>query len=139
MVAIAANAGGKIKLGDNVPVCPSCRQPGQKVNLNTVRSLIKQALADQIMEDDYFICLSPACSTAYYTSAGSHFAKDDLNVPIWYKESSPVPICYCKDVSDAEILDHIVNKQCCTNLEDIQAHTGANTGKECLSKNPTGK
>jgi hypothetical protein len=24
-------------------------------------------------------------------------------------------------------------------LEDIQKHTGANTGKECLTKNPTGK
>lgn len=47
-------------------------------------------------------------------------------------------ICYCKNVTDAEILDHIVNRQCCHNLKDIQEHTGANTGHECLIKNPAG-
>ena len=41
--------------------------------------------------------------------------------------------------TDTEILDHVAERQCCSNIEDIQAHTGANTGKDCLTKNPTGK
>jgi hypothetical protein len=28
--------------------------------------------------------------------------------------------------------------RCCDSLKDIQKHTGANTGKECLTQNPGG-
>ncbi len=122
-----------------VPLCPVCQKPGQKVNQRTVRSLLKQEINRLITEEDYFICLSRECPTSYYTKEGISFNKDDLTVPIWFKEESPVPICYCKNVTDEEILDHVVNKQCCTNIGEIQAHTGANTGKECATKNPTGR
>jgi len=122
-----------------VALCPVCQRPGQKVNQRTVRSLLKQAVNGFIADADYFICLSRECPTSYYAKEGTSFNKEDLTVPIWFKEESPSPICYCKDVTDEEILDHIVNKQCCTNIEEIQAHTGANTGKECATKNPTGR
>jgi len=121
------------------PLCPVCQKPGQKVNQRTVRSLLKQEIDRFIAEDDYFICLSRECPTSYYTKEGISFNKDDLTVAIWFKEESPVPICYCENVTDEEILDHVVNRQCCTNIAEIQAHTGANTGKECATKNPTGR
>jgi len=121
------------------PSCPTCKKPGQKVNIKTVRSLIYKELAGDIGEEQYFICMSPECRTSYYSQEGRIFEKDDIMVPIWFKERSPVPICYCKDVSDVEILEHVAIQQCCTSLEDIQRHTEANTGKECLTKNPTGK
>lgn len=129
----------KNRINAMVPLCPACNQPGQKMNWRTVRSLLKQEINRLVSEEDYFICLSQECTTSYYTKEGISFNKDDLTVPIWFKEESPVPICYCKNVTDEEILDHVVNKQCCTNIEEIQAHTGANTGKECATKNPTGR
>lgn len=49
---------------------------------------------------------------------------------------SPI-ICYCKNVTEAEIIEHVASKRCCSTLEDIQAHTGANTGSQCHSKNPS--
>lgn len=122
-----------------LPPCPICKKSGQKVNIKTVRSLIKSDLKDTILEKQYYLCMSPDCPVAYYAEVGNHFDKDDLLVPIWFKEQSPVPICYCKNVTDADIQEHITDRRCCTNLEDIQKHTGANTGKECLTKNPTGK
>lgn len=121
------------------PACPVCQKPGQKVNIKTVHSLLKKERAKHLPEAEYFICLTPDCAVSYYTEPGIFFSKTDLKVPIWFKEESPVPICYCKDVTDQDILDHVINRQCCKNIEDIQVHTGANTGKECLTKNPTGK
>jgi NAD(P)H-nitrite reductase large subunit len=51
--------------------------------------------------------------------------------------NSPI-ICYCKNVTEAEIIEHVANKRCCSTIEDIQHHTGANTGAECHRKNPSG-
>jgi len=42
------------------------------------------------------------------------------------------------NVTEAEIVEHVAVRRCCTTLEDIQAHTGANTGSQCPAKNPAG-
>ena len=47
-------------------------------------------------------------------------------------------VCYCKNVTEEEIIDHIAVKRCCRTLEDIQHHTGANTGNQCAIKSPYG-
>lgn len=138
-MANAVDIGGKIALHKKVPACPVCQESGQKVNNITVRSLIKADRANHVSDEEHFICLTPECSVSYYTGSGDYFEKKDLSVPIWFKEESPVTICYCKDITDETILNHIVDKKCCANIEDIQLHTGANTGKDCLTKNPTGK
>lgn len=54
------------------------------------------------------------------------------------EKGEPKPICYCKNVTEAGIPAHI-RAGCCHTLEDIQRHTGANTGKQCAVKNPTGR
>lgn len=40
-------------------------------------------------------------------------------------------VCYCKNISEEDIIDHVAYKKCCSNIEDIQKHTGANTGNQC--------
>lgn len=47
-------------------------------------------------------------------------------------------VCYCKNVTEEEIIEHVAVRKCCSSLEDIQRHTGANTGTECHIKNPAG-
>ncbi len=47
-------------------------------------------------------------------------------------------VCYCKNVTEDEIIEHVAVKQCCGTLEDVQRHTGANTGNQCATKNPSG-
>ncbi len=46
-------------------------------------------------------------------------------------------ICYCKNVSETEILDAI--KKGAKSLNDIQKQTGACTVNQCKELNPTGK
>ena len=47
-------------------------------------------------------------------------------------------VCYCMNVTEEEIFEHVAIKQCCTTIEDIQEHTGANTGSQCKAMNPAG-
>lgn len=138
-MSIAEGVCGKTEPDTHSTFCPVCQEPGQKVKDITVRSLLKEDQQNRLMATEYFLCLSRECPTSYYTEEGTYFTKHDLKVPIWYKEESPVPICYCKEVTDEVILDHIVNRRCCNTLEEIKAHTGANTGRECLTKNPAGR
>ncbi|MDA3853166.1 MAG: (2Fe-2S)-binding protein [Bacteroidales bacterium] len=46
-------------------------------------------------------------------------------------------ICYCKNVTEAEIKTATDNGA--KNLKDIQAQTGACTGHQCKELNPSGK
>ncbi|MDI6907972.1 MAG: (2Fe-2S)-binding protein [Thermoanaerobacterales bacterium] len=115
--------------------CPVCGGAGQRVPVVTVRSLVREDLAAP--EGEYAICLAPGCPVVYFGPA--LFRKGDLTVRVWFKEKDePKPICYCKNVTEAEILAHI-RAGCCHTLEDIQRHTGADTGKQCAVKNPTGR
>lgn len=50
----------------------------------------------------------------------------------------PTVVCYCKNVTEQDIVEHVAVWGCCSTLADIQAHTGANTGTECSKKNPGG-
>lgn len=47
-------------------------------------------------------------------------------------------VCYCKNVTEADIIEHVAVRKCCSTIEDIQTHTGANTGTQCHEKNPAG-
>lgn len=120
----------------SAPPCPWCGQPGKKVPQVTVESLTGRSLAGE--EGQFSLCLSPACRVAYYGSNGTVILKDELKVKIWFKEESPVPICYCRGVTDQEILRHVAEEGCCSTLEEIKAHTGAGTGGRCLWTNPGG-
>ena len=79
-------------------------------------------------------------SGGYYTEDGKVISQEQLKNKIWFKKniSSFVPICYCANVTDEEILYHVAEIQCCLTLDDIKRHTGANKGCECITKNPAG-
>lgn len=119
--------------------CPLCHAIGKKVKRVTVENLVKEEYLPSVTEDHYYLCLSNDCHVVYFNEkGGTNFSKKKMKVPVWFKEVEfPRPICYCKDVSDTTILKHVVELGHRT-LEEIQKHTGANTGKECLIKNPAG-
>ncbi|OLN33240.1 hypothetical protein DSOL_0967 [Desulfosporosinus metallidurans] len=123
----------------SVPSCPVCGIPGQRVRKVTV---VHQVLPTVELPDDekgYFLCRTSECQTAYYHSDGAIYWQNQLKNKIWFKQvEPPVPICYCLNVTEEEILRHVAVEKCCSSLEDIQKHTGANTGRECLTKNPAG-
>lgn len=121
-----------------IPPCPVCNGVGQKVRKITVEHQVQPGV--EIPEKQFFLCRTPACEVAYYSEDGKIIiAQNQLVNKIWFKNVlPPIPICYCANVTEEEILHHVAAVQCCSTLEDIKRHTGANTGCECLTKNPAG-
>ncbi len=115
--------------------CPCCGNAGKRVRAETIRSIVREERIPEIAEG-YALCLSPDCNVVYFGQG--IILREDVKVKVWFKEKQgPVPVCYCKNVTDKEIIDHIASG-CCKDIGDIQRHTGANTGKECVTKNPAG-
>lgn len=121
-----------------IPACPICNGIGQKVRQETVEHQVKPDV--KIGQVQYFLCRTPDCKVANYSEDGKiTINQDQLVSKIGFKNGSPpTPICYCANVTEEEILHHVAIAQCCSSLEDIKRHTGANTGCECLIKNPAG-
>lgn len=130
-----SNVCGANNLAHDGPLCPECRKPGKKMSVKTVRNIV--AKEHLFAEEGWHLCLTPDCEVVYF--GPGVFRKSDLRVKVWFKEKDPtVPVCYCKGVSAAEITRHIAVLGFCETLEDIQRHTGANTGRDCLIQNPAG-
>ena len=137
----------ELSINPNITValtCPICHGVGQKVRKITVEHQVKQGA--EVEGEQFFLCRTPECEVAYYTQDRKEpILQEELVDKIWFKNvpspspsPSPVPICYCAKVTDEEILFHVAVAKCCSSLEDIKKHTGANTGRECLTKNPAG-
>jgi len=118
--------------------CPVCGNLGQKVKKITVEHQVKDNITPY--GEEFFLCRTPECEVGYYSEDVKVIGQEQLKNKIWFKEniSSPIPICYCANVTKEEILYHVAEAQCCSNLDDIKRHTGANTGCECITKNPAG-
>lgn len=123
-----------------LPHCPSCDRAGQKVQRITVEHQVCPDVQLAKGDAEFFLCRTPECQVAYYTMDGKDvIEQDQVRHKIWFKTSpGPTPICYCLNITEEEILQHVAVDQCCSTLKDIQQHTGANTGTACLTKNPAG-
>lgn len=132
----AVEVNGHQPVGDEAR-CPLCQKIGKPVPQITVKSLARDHCGHGIPDGHYRLCLSSDCPVVYFGPVV--FSKNDIKVGVWFKEEKgPRTICYCRNVTDADIVRHVALWKCCRTLEDIQAHTGANTGRECLTKNPGG-
>ena len=120
--------------------CPICGKIGQKVKKITVEHQVKNKHDINSYGEQFFLCLTPECEGGYYSENGKVILQEQIKNKIWFKEniSAPIPICYCANVMEEEILYHVAEVQCCSTLDDIKRHTGANTGCECITKNPSG-
>lgn len=101
-----------------------------------MKSIVKAERLPLVL-GDYHLCLSSDCDVVYYGDQVFH--KNDVRVRVWFKEKEePITVCYCKNITENEIFEHIAIRGCCKDLKDIQEHTGANTGNQCLTMNPSG-
>lgn len=131
-----------IELSSNLKAslaCPICNGIGQKVRNVTVEHQVKPGIS--IEGHQFFLCRTPECEVAYFSQDRQvTISQNQLVNKIWFKKNvpPPIPVCYCANVTEEEILHHVAVAKCCSTLEDIKRHTGANTGCECLTKNPAG-
>ena len=112
--------------------CPICGNIGLKVKEITVEHQVKNKNDMSLYGEQFLICRTPECAVGYYSQDGKVIRQEQLKNKIWFKKniSSPIPICYCANVSEEEILYHVAEAQCCSTLDDIKRHTGC----ECLTK-----
>jgi hypothetical protein len=85
--------------------CPESRSSGLKVGLVTVKALLTPAALRRLEGTAYRFCSDPDCDVVYFDSAaGSVFRKDDLRTRVGVKETQdPVPVCYCFDITVADL------------------------------------
>lgn len=128
---------GANPLDVNAPICPVCGKHGKKVRPETIDNIVKEECLPTVKEG-FSLCLSKDCKVIYF--GNQIYYKPDVKLKVWFKEKNDpsVPVCYCKNVSKGEIYKHIVIQKCCADLINIQEHTEANTGRECLTRNPAG-
>lgn len=117
-------------------ICLRCGLHGKKVKNITVRSLVHENLVPEVGGADYTACSTPDCSLVYFSrDTGRHFTKEDVKVRVWFKETEdPIPVCYCQNVTERDILDEILLKGCPPSVSEVQKRTGVGRGGECLTK-----
>ncbi|GIX05019.1 MAG: hypothetical protein KatS3mg114_0888 [Planctomycetaceae bacterium] len=138
--------------------CPSCGRPAKRVGPVTLRTLLKDKLAEPLAADGrsgcdsndeecrpvtndtgWRFCDSPDCDVVYFSEEGdTSLTKSQLKVPVGVKETSGErPLCYCFGHSVASIKEELRTMGCSHALEDIRAKM-EDPGCHCEASNPSG-
>ncbi len=125
---------------EDAGACRECGQIGTKVLRVTMGVHVKEEHWPMLGQGFRF-CWTPDCDVVYYNNAsGVYFHRDEIKSRIGIKETTPPrPVCYCMNVTEERIAEEILEKKCCSSLEDIKSYTRAGEGKWCLTTNPTGR
>lgn len=118
--------------------CPQCKRSGTEVEKITVAAHVKESCWP-LGDEPYFHCGNPTCEVIYFTQSGSRLLmKSDVKTRVTFKEnSSPRPLCYCKQVTEEDIIVAIENGA--GNFEEVRLATGIGGGGQCKITNPAGK
>ncbi len=97
---------------EEAALCPESRAVGSKVGLITVKALLTATALRRLDASAYRFCPDPGCDVVYFDRAtGSVFCKRDLRTRVGLKErEDPVPICYCFDVTLADLRQEITTR-----------------------------
>ncbi len=93
-------------------LCPSSRTVGLKVDLVTVKALLAGDALRHLDGKAYRFCPEPGCDIVYFDrGTNSIFGKRDLEVRVGQKESEdPIPVCYCFDITVADLRRDIATR-----------------------------
>lgn len=122
-----------------IEICPKCNGLGVKVELSTVRNLVLEKYKKLVENNvNWCICSDKKCDVIYF-SPNSIYTKSDVKVKVWFKElsSEEVPICYCSNITNFEIMEAVKNG--CKSIMDVQNYTKKNITGKCRYKNPLGR
>lgn len=92
-------------IGADPARCPLSATIGQRVELVTVKALLRGEALRRLDGRDYRFCPEPDCGVVYFdNTAGSLFRKEELTVRVGQKEKDdPVPLCYCFGYREADV------------------------------------
>lgn len=121
-------------------ICPATGKRSKRVDLLTVRSLVRQ-LPLRMPASAYYFCEDPACDVVYFPShpQAPTFRRVDLLVHVSAKENDDtIPVCYCFGFTRRDIADGIRDIGRSTVAERITAEVQAGNCA-CELKSPSGK
>ncbi len=89
-------------------------------------------------DDQFHHCANPNCDTIYFTEGGKVLTKADVKTRVTFKEKeSPRPLCYCKQVTEEDVIRAIDNGA--STFEEVRQVTGIGGGGQCKLTNPAGR
>ncbi|MCC7338404.1 MAG: copper ion binding protein [Pirellulaceae bacterium] len=142
-------------------ICPSCGTKGKRVGLATLRALLKEEFAHEVVggeqasgeaksnsafgcsptegDTGWRFCNSQACDVVYVSETSNRtFRKSHLRVVVGVKENTgDRPLCYCFGHSVASIKEELRTKGRSDALDDIRAKM-KDPGCRCETENPFG-
>jgi len=118
-------------------LCPKCGRLGLEVDKITVAAHAKEAQWP-LGDGQYLHCPAIGCEVIYFTADGRVLRKEDVKSRVTFKEKeSPRPLCYCKQVTEEDVLKAIDNGAC--TFEEVMKATGIGGGGHCKITNPAGR
>ena len=120
--------------------CPNCSSEGLKVSFKTLKSLLKESIADRVIENlTYKYCNSSKCALAYFATDGQlTFLASDLKVKATAKDQSlDTNVCYCFGYTRQDVLDELRMTGHSTTKKMIKKKM-RDPGCSCETTNPQG-
>ncbi len=122
-----------------VVACPVTRTPSKRVNMLTVKSLVRK-LPMGMPNTQYYFCDASDCDVVYFALEleAPRFSREDLVIRVGAKETvDPVPVCYFGFTRE-DIENEIAETGRSTVADRISAEVKAGSCA-CQVKNPSGK
>jgi hypothetical protein len=125
--------------GSEVTICPESGTIGPRVDLITVKALLRPSALRRLEGKDYHFCPTSDCEVVYFDrGSGSRFRRTDLLIRVGQKESEdPIPVCYCFDFTIADLHRDLATRGE-TNIPETITQEIRTGHCACEVKNPEG-
>ena len=118
--------------------CPVSSTMGEKVDLQTVKALLREHPLRRISTLVHHFCPDPACEVVYFDAAGAVYLMADIRASVWQKEPfGRRMICYCFDENEAAMLAECEQSGTTDAAARVRAHIAARRCA-CEVRNPRG-
>lgn len=90
-------------------ICPLCKNKGKKVQLITLKSLLKPSVLESLnAKENHYFCSTKDCEVVYFDTSNKRHHVSDIKVAVYQKDSSAAtPICYCFDWTKEKIKQYV--------------------------------
>ena len=121
------------------PVAPNCPRTGRATLPVEYVTVTSHVAANDVPPTAFGFCDVPTCSTVYVGADGRLIDKTDLRTRVGIKETAdPIPVCYCFDVTERQIVEDVLAHGRSTIREYISEQVQASHCR-CVVTNPSGR
>ncbi|MBS4203680.1 putative iron-sulfur cluster-binding metallochaperone [Lederbergia citrea] len=120
-------------------ICSLCENKGKKVQLITLKSLLKPSALESLdAKENHYFCSTKDCNVVYFASNNKNYIISDIKVPVHQKDDSIItPVCYCFNWTKEKIKVFVVNGLTPTPVDHIRKNIKENRCG-CEVNNPQG-